>query len=106
MLHIRGVTVWDTGTYTCEIEADMENHITLSHFLQVLGKNQDWHTIFQVEKARDLCNKKHFYHFKKLFLLNYLQNKLFRKLVNILKLVMQSTTHSLYIFPSAEKTNK
>lgn len=38
MLHVRGVTVWDTGTYTCEIEADMENHITLSHFLQVLGK--------------------------------------------------------------------
>ena len=44
MLHVRGVTVWDTGTYTCEIEADMENHITLSHFLQVLGKKkQDWY---------------------------------------------------------------
>ena len=37
MLRVSGVTVWDTGTYTCEIEADMENHITLSHFLQVLG---------------------------------------------------------------------
>ena len=39
-LVIKRVTVWDTGTsgtYTCEIEADMEEQTTVSHFLQVLG---------------------------------------------------------------------
>ena len=35
---IENVTVYDTGTYTCEIEANLDNHITISHFLQVLGK--------------------------------------------------------------------
>lgn len=35
-LLIKGVDVWDTGTYTCEIEGDMEEQTTVSHFLQVL----------------------------------------------------------------------
>jgi len=35
-LLIRRVTVWDTGTYTCEVEADMEEQTTVAHFLQVL----------------------------------------------------------------------
>jgi len=35
-LEVKDVTIWDTGTFTCEIEADLENHITVSHFLQVL----------------------------------------------------------------------
>ena len=37
-LAIKEVTVWDTGTYTCEIESDMEDQKFVSHFLQVLGK--------------------------------------------------------------------
>ena len=36
-LEVRGVTVWDTGAYTCELEADMETHVTRTHHLQVLG---------------------------------------------------------------------
>ena len=36
-LIIKKVNVWDTGTYTCEIEAGMEEQTTVSHFLQVLG---------------------------------------------------------------------
>ena len=36
-LEVRGVTVWDTGAYTCELEADMETHVARTHHLQVLG---------------------------------------------------------------------
>ena len=36
-LIIRKVNIWDTGTYTCEIEANMDEQTTVSHFLQVLG---------------------------------------------------------------------
>ena len=36
-LVIRKVNVWDTGTFTCEIEVGMEEQTTVSHFLQVLG---------------------------------------------------------------------
>ena len=31
------MNVWDTGTFTCEIEVGMEEQTTVSHFLQVLG---------------------------------------------------------------------
>ena len=36
-LVIRKVNIWDTGTYTCEVETDMDEQTTVSHFLQVLG---------------------------------------------------------------------
>lgn len=35
-LIIKGVTVQDTGPYTCEVEADREDQIAVHHFLQVL----------------------------------------------------------------------
>jgi len=35
-LVIRKVNIWDTGTYTCEVETDMDEQTTVSHFLQVL----------------------------------------------------------------------
>ena len=41
---IRKVNVWDTGTFTCEIEVGTEEQTTVSHFLQVLG------TLFQYLK--------------------------------------------------------
>ena len=34
-LVISNVTIWDTGVYTCEVEADLDSHITISHHLQV-----------------------------------------------------------------------
>ena len=39
-LVISNVTIWDTGVYTCEVEADLDSHITISHHLQVLGSNK------------------------------------------------------------------
>lgn len=36
-LQLRDVNIWDTGIYTCEIEADADEQISISHFVQVLG---------------------------------------------------------------------
>ena len=49
---IRRVTVWDTGTYTCEVEADMEEQTTVAHFLQVLGEFLIWWN-YDVEHFRN-----------------------------------------------------
>ena len=37
-LIINGVTTEDAGRYTCEIEADMEYPIEVTHTLEILGK--------------------------------------------------------------------
>jgi|688.fasta_scaffold296342_2 hypothetical protein len=36
---IRNLTSADGGIYTCEIETDLDSPLTLSHTLQILGKN-------------------------------------------------------------------
>ena len=45
-LEVRGVTVWDTGAYTCELEADMETHVARTHHLQVLGGSKSFCNLF------------------------------------------------------------
>ncbi len=37
-----GVTVWDSGPYTCEVESDLEEPIAVTHHLQVLGKEDSY----------------------------------------------------------------
>ena len=37
-LFLVGVTVWDSGPYTCEVESDLEEPIAVTHHLQVLGE--------------------------------------------------------------------
>ena len=38
-LKIYGVTVHDTGTYACEVEANTDDQFKIHHFLQVLGNS-------------------------------------------------------------------
>jgi hypothetical protein len=41
-LFLIGVTVWDSGPYTCEVESDLEETIAVTHHLQVLGEEDSY----------------------------------------------------------------
>ena len=54
-LLIKGVDVWDTGTYTCEIEGDIEEQTTVSHFLQVLGQYIFFLWLFKIMWIKEIA---------------------------------------------------
>ena len=38
-ISIRNVTVWDSGFYSCQVESDQDEPLSITHHLMVLGES-------------------------------------------------------------------